>query len=155
MGRLSRSHGVHMRRNGWTLSWNLLESMGSVLRGSYGGFNMPWAASVMLQECFSPWMRRIHDEYLKVKPFSAGWTGMVFWRRTRTNLIMSWPSLLRASLSVASRPLCSRLAWQSLFTMLACSSSIGTLGKIWYFLFARIILLFLTLFLLYTIWLFA
>jgi len=133
MGRLSRSRGAHMRRNGWTQSWNLLESMGSVLRGSYGGFNMPWAAFVMLQECFSPWTRRTHAEFLKVKPFSAGWTGMVFWRRTRTSLIMSWPSLLRTSLSVGSRPSCSRLAWQSLFTMLVCSSSRGTLGKINYF----------------------
>jgi hypothetical protein len=33
IGRLSRSWGAHIRRNGWTHSWNLLESIGSVRRG--------------------------------------------------------------------------------------------------------------------------
>ena len=134
MGRLSRSHVVHMRRSDWTTSWGLWENMGSDVRGSCGGFNMLWAASAMLPGSFLLLMKRILVGSLRVMPFCVGWTGMDFWMRARTSLIMSLLWLWRTSLSAVSKPLCSSRVWPSQFTMLACLLGRGISGiiSVWF-----------------------
>lgn len=128
MGRLSRSRVVHMRRSDWTTSWGLWENMGSDVRGSCGGFNMLWAASAMLPGSFLLLMKRILVGSLRVMPFCVGWTGMDFWMRARTSLIMSWPWPWRTFLSAGFKPLCSSRVWPSLFTMLVCLLGRGISG---------------------------
>ena len=123
-----------MRRSGWMLSWSSWESMGYDARESCGGFSMLWVVFVTTQGCFWPLMRRTHVESLRVRLFLEGWTGMGFWMRVRTSLIMSWPSLWRTSLSAVFRHLSSSREWPSPSTMLECLLGRGISGKIifWY-----------------------
>lgn len=117
-----------MRRSDWMQSWSWWVSMVCDARESCGGSNMPWAAFVMLLECFWLLMRRTHAGSLKVRLFFAGWTAMVYWMRVRTSLIMYWPWLWRTSLSAVCKHLSSSLVWQSPSTMPVCLSGRGISG---------------------------
>lgn len=70
-------HDVPSRRNVWTRSWNLLESLVWETNVKYGAWSTLSVKYERPPESCSPWMRKTKDDFLKVTGVKFSLT--IFW----------------------------------------------------------------------------